>query len=73
MNGSQMQITPEQGGMLAMLVELIGARRAVEVGVFTGYSALSVALVRVQGPGCGVWAFKVWGVRLLGALRGPGG
>ena len=23
--------------------------------------------------GCGVWAFKVWGVRLLGALRGPGG
>ena len=54
MNGSQMQITPEQGGMLAMLVELIGARRAVEVGVFTGYSALSVALVRVQGPGCGV-------------------
>lgn len=35
-----------QGQLLALLVELIGAQNAIEVGVFTGYSALSVALVR---------------------------
>ena len=38
-----MQITPEQGALMALLVELTGARRALEVGVFTGYSALVVA------------------------------
>ena len=38
-----MQISPEQGALMALLVELIGARRALEVGVFTGYSALVVA------------------------------
>ena len=40
-----MQIAPEQGAFLAMLVELIGARRCVEVGTFTGYSSTAVALV----------------------------
>ena len=39
-----MQIAPEQGAFLAMLVRLIGARHCLEVGTFTGYSALSVAL-----------------------------
>jgi predicted O-methyltransferase YrrM len=39
-----MQISPEQGQFMALLVELIGARRAIEVGVFTGYSSLRVAL-----------------------------
>jgi predicted O-methyltransferase YrrM len=39
-----MQISPEQGQFMAMLARLVGARRAIEVGVFTGYSALSVAL-----------------------------
>jgi len=38
-----MQISPEQGQFMALLVELIGARRAIEVGTFTGYSALCVA------------------------------
>jgi predicted O-methyltransferase YrrM len=39
-----MQIAPEQGQFMAMLIKLTGARRTIEVGVFTGYSALSVAL-----------------------------
>ncbi len=39
-----MQIGPDQGQFLAMLARVGGFRRAIEVGVFTGYSALSVAL-----------------------------
>jgi caffeoyl-CoA O-methyltransferase len=39
-----MQIGPDQGQFMALLVKLIGARRTLEVGVFTGYSALTVAL-----------------------------
>jgi len=39
-----MQIAPEQGAFMALLVELMGARRCVEVGTFTGYSSLAVAL-----------------------------
>jgi len=41
---ANMQIAPEQGQFMALLVQLMGARRAIEVGVFTGYSALAVAL-----------------------------
>ncbi len=41
---ARMQIAPEQGQFMALLVELMGARRCLEVGVFTGYSALAVAL-----------------------------
>lgn len=43
MPGAQMQIGPDQGALLALLVRLTGARRALEVGTFTGYSALCVA------------------------------
>jgi O-methyltransferase len=43
MEGGNMQISPEQGQFMALLVELMGATRAVEVGTFTGYSALMVA------------------------------
>ena len=39
-----MQISPDQGQLLQLLVRLIGARRCIEVGTFTGYSALTVAL-----------------------------
>lgn len=39
-----MQIGPDQGQFMAMLVKLIGARRTIEIGTFTGYSALAVAL-----------------------------
>ena len=38
-----MQIAPEQGALLALLVELVGAKRCIEVGTFTGYSSLVVA------------------------------
>jgi predicted O-methyltransferase YrrM len=43
-----MQISPEQGQFMALLIRLIGARNAIEVGVFTGYSALTVALALPQ-------------------------
>ncbi len=39
-----MQIAPEQGQFMALLVSLMGARRCLEIGVFTGYSSLAVAL-----------------------------
>jgi predicted O-methyltransferase YrrM len=39
-----MQIAPEQGQFMALLVRLLAARKTLEIGVFTGYSALAVAL-----------------------------
>ena len=44
MEYSAMQISPEQGAFMSFLVELIQAKRTLEVGVFTGYSALVVAM-----------------------------
>ncbi|CAD6266172.1 unnamed protein product [Miscanthus lutarioriparius] len=44
MRGSQMQVSPAQAQLLAMLVQILGARRCIEVGVLTGYSSLAVAL-----------------------------
>ena len=41
---ANMQISPDQGQFMALLMHLIGAKRTIEVGVFTGYSSLSVAL-----------------------------
>ncbi|HUB84433.1 MAG TPA: class I SAM-dependent methyltransferase [Rhizomicrobium sp.] len=41
---AQMQIGEDQGAFMALLVKLIGAKRYLEVGTFTGYSALAVAL-----------------------------
>jgi caffeoyl-CoA O-methyltransferase len=41
---ARMQISPEQGQFMALLVELTGARRMLEVGTFTGYSALACAM-----------------------------
>ncbi len=46
---ARMQITPEHGQFLALLVRLMGAQRALEIGVFTGYSSLAAALA--MGPG----------------------
>jgi caffeoyl-CoA O-methyltransferase len=39
-----MQVAPDQGQFLGFLVNLIGVRKALEIGVFTGYSSLSIAL-----------------------------
>jgi predicted O-methyltransferase YrrM len=41
---AQMQISPEQGQFLALLIKLLGAQRCIEVGTYTGYSSLAVAL-----------------------------
>ena len=41
---SEMQIGADQGQLMALLVKLIGARRCIEIGTYTGYSALAVAL-----------------------------
>ena len=41
---ASMQISPDQGQFMGLLVRLMGAKKTLEVGVFTGYSSLSVAL-----------------------------
>ena len=41
---ARMQISPEQGQFMALIARLTGARRCLEIGVFTGYSSLAVAL-----------------------------
>jgi len=41
---ARMQITPEQGQFMQLLLRILGARRTIEIGVFTGYSALCTAL-----------------------------
>jgi len=41
---ARMQISPEQGQLMQMLVRMLGAKNCIEVGTFTGYSALAVAL-----------------------------
>jgi caffeoyl-CoA O-methyltransferase len=45
---ARMQISPEQGALMRLLVRLLGARNTLEVGVFTGYSAMVVA--KAMGP-----------------------
>ena len=44
-----MQIGPEQAALMQVLVRAIGARRCIEIGTFTGYSALAVALALPPG------------------------
>ena len=46
---ANMQTAPEQGQFLQLLVRLLGAKRCIEIGTFTGYSALSVALALPPG------------------------
>lgn len=57
---AQMQISPEQGAFMQQIVRMISARRAFEVGVFTGYSALAVALAMAErGPGARLLACDI--------------
>lgn len=44
MRGAEMQVSPEQGQFMGLLVRLIGARRCIELGTYTGYSSLAMAL-----------------------------
>lgn len=44
MPGAVMQISPEQGQLMALLVELLQAKKTLDIGTFTGYSAMVVAL-----------------------------
>jgi predicted O-methyltransferase YrrM len=44
MENANMQIGPDQGQLMALLVELVGAKNVLEIGTFTGYSALAMAL-----------------------------
>jgi caffeoyl-CoA O-methyltransferase len=52
-----MQIGPEQGAFMGLLIRLLGARRTLEVGVFTGYSSMVVA--KAMGPEGKVLALDV--------------
>ena len=45
---AEMQIAPEQGQFMALLIQLMGAKKTLDIGVFTGYSALVVALALPQ-------------------------
>lgn len=47
-----MQIGPEQGAFMALLVKLMGAGRAIEFGTFTGYSSLAMVLAGVRHVTC---------------------
>jgi caffeoyl-CoA O-methyltransferase len=46
---ARMQISPEQGQLMSVLIKLLGAKKTLEIGVFTGYSAMVVA--KAMGPG----------------------
>lgn len=54
---AMMQISPEQGQLMALLIKLIGARKTLEVGVFTGYSSMVVA--KAMGPAGRIVALDV--------------
>lgn len=54
---AQMQISPEQGQLISMLIKLLGARKTLEIGVFTGYSAMVAA--KAMGPAGRVVALDI--------------
>ncbi len=54
---AMMQIAPEQGAFMGLLVRMLGARKTLEIGVFTGYSAMVVA--KAMGPEGRVLALDV--------------
>jgi O-methyltransferase len=74
---SGMQISPEQGAFMILMAQMVGARRAVEVGVFTGYSSTAVALAMqaMHGAKAHLLACDVsedWTSRARGYWQGAG-
>lgn len=74
---AQMQISAEQGAFMQVLVRMIAAKRAFEVGVFTGYSSLAVALTmkELHGPGARLLACDInedWCAKAQGYWREAG-
>ena len=74
---SVMQISAEQGAFMQFMARLIGAKRAFEVGVFTGYSALAAALTlnAMHGPGAHLLACDIsveWTAKARGYWREAG-
>ena len=49
MPGSRMQIAPDQGQFMAMLIKIMGAERLIEIGTYTGYSTLVCAMAMDKG------------------------
>ena len=49
LRGARMQVAPEQGALLGMMVELTDARRVVEIGTYTGYSSIAMTLAMREG------------------------
>jgi caffeoyl-CoA O-methyltransferase len=68
---SRMQISPEQGARMQVMARAVGARRAIEVGVFTGYSSTAVALAMkaMHGSACELVACDI-SEDYLGRARG---
>jgi caffeoyl-CoA O-methyltransferase len=49
LSAARMQISPEQGQFMALLIEMLDAKKTLDIGTFTGYSALVVALAMPEG------------------------
>lgn len=68
-----MQVSPEQGQFLRTLLKAIGARRTLEIGVFTGYSLLSTALaLPADGRVVGLDISEEWGAMALDYCKRAG-
>ena len=49
MRGSRMQIAPDQGQFMGMIVKMIGAKKLLEIGTYTGYSSMVCAMAMKSG------------------------
>ena len=63
-----MMMAPEQGALTTLLVRAIGARRALEIGTFTGYGAISIGRGALSMP----WIFRdTWSYLTTGIIPDP--
>ena len=60
-----MQIAPEQGQLMALLIELSGARQVLEIGCFTGYGTLAMALALPPDGSPIAWAVSSTGIQIV--------